>query len=353
MGIKISFKVKDNRIKIMNFKERVRRRNEFDASLVYGTKKFNLLTKRDDHLNYRKNNDNKWINPLTGIIDDNFSEKRKCPLCASDDYELVFVKFGFPHVKCKKCNLVYVNQILNQDEYKKLWKAEDSWENVLETGDQIKMQAFEAEYSMDVVMLYLDNKTNISVCDIGCGPGTLLGQAKKRGYYTFGIEPNKRCHKFLEDKGIDYTPDFFPLKQDIGKNFDCLFLLNALEHMRNPLQTVLEVKKLLKPKGILYVSVPCVNALVNRVLHEKSGVFAGHSHIQFFSPETLSLLFEKCGFKVLEYETIISEIGTLKNYLSFQDPYLGEGKDLIEFLTPEVIYKNHWARNINMVGGLK
>ncbi|MFA5339117.1 MAG: class I SAM-dependent methyltransferase [Candidatus Omnitrophota bacterium] len=339
----------------MNFEERVKRRNEFDASIVYGTRKFNLLTKRDDHLAYRESHDDQWTDPGTGLIYDKFAEKRACPLCKSGDHDAVFVKYGFPHVKCKSCGLVYVNRILNNDEYKKLWSAEDSWEAVLESTEQIKMQALEARYSLDIAEFYFDSKekNDIGICDVGCGPGTLLGEAKKRGYYAFGVEPNRRCHKFLTEKEIDYIGDFFPLKQEIKRRFDCIFLLNTLEHLREPLETVLEVKKILKPKGIIFISVPCMDALVNRIMHEKAGVFAGHSHIQFFSRETLSMLFEKAGFEVLEHETIITEIGVIKNYLSYKDPYFGDNADALDFLTPELIYKNHLARNINMVGRLR
>ncbi|UCC95072.1 MAG: class I SAM-dependent methyltransferase [Candidatus Omnitrophota bacterium] len=337
----------------MDSQERLRRRKEFDASLVYGTRKFNLLTGRDEHIGYREKHDNQWTNPKTGIIDEKFVERRRCPLCNADNFETIFVKCGFPHVRCKVCGLVYVNPILNKEEYEKLWSAEDSWESVLEAQDQIKMQTLEAQYSLDIATLYVAKKKDISICDVGCGPGTLLGEAKRRGYSVFGIEPNTRCHKHLAAKGIEYTAEFFPLSKNIGKQFDCIFLLNTLEHLRQPLKIVSEVAKLLKPSGIIYISVPCIDALVNRIMHEKAGVFAGHSHIQFFSIKTLSALLEKTGFEVLEYETIISEIGVIKNYLSFQDPYFGEHTDVLEFLTPELIYENHLARNVNMAARLR
>ena len=91
----------------------------------------------------------------------------------------------------------------------------------------------DAAYNNLVDMVALFNPK--AVIDVGCGPGTLLSEAKKRNYLVFGIEPNKRCHKLLEEAGIDYTGDFFPLKQDPGKRFDCVFLLNTLEHTPNPL----------------------------------------------------------------------------------------------------------------------
>ena len=48
-------------------------------------------------------------------------------------------------------------------------------------------------------------------------------------------------------------------------------------------------------------------------------------------------------------ETIITEIGVIKNYLSFEDPYFGDGKDRLDFITQEFLYKNNIARNLNIL----
>lgn len=333
----------------MDFKTRVERRNSFDASSVYGTRKFNLATKREEHMAERSRNDDQWTDPATGIIAEKYAQRRKCPLCGVDDTKTLFIKCGFPHVLCRSCALVYVNPILNSEEYEKHYRNEHSWERVLESEDQIKMQTLESEYSLDVASLYLDSK-KISVCDIGCGPGTLLKAAQQRGYEVFGIEPNEHCHTFLREAGISYHSGFFPLKEDLGKQFDCVFFLNALEHMRQPLEVLLEVKKLVKPGKLIYISVPNINALVNRIMHEKASVFAGHSHLQFFNNITLQKILEKAGFEMLEYETIITQIGTIKNYLAYEDPYFGDTQEEFPFITPEMMYKYHLARNINVVG---
>ena len=336
----------------MNFKERLKRKNEFDASLVYGTKKFNELTGRKEFLSFRKNNDNKWIDSQTGLIHKKFSEYRNCPLCNNNYYKTLFVKAGFPHVKCSNCELVYVNPILNNNEYVKLWSVEDSWENVLEKEHQIKMQAIEANYYLDIVELYAKKTANLKICDIGCGPGTLLKEAQKRNYTVFGIESNKRCHKVLKNNKVDFIGDFFPLRTRLNRKFDSIFMLSVLEHMRDPIQIIKDAKSLLNDKGILYISVPNIDALVNRILHAEAGVFGGHSHIQFFNKKTLNYLFDILKIKVLEFETIITELGVIKNYLSYKDPYFGDTKDTFDFLSAEIIHQNYLGRSINVVGRL-
>ena len=84
-----------------------------------------------------------------------------------------------------------------------------------------------------------------------------------------------------------------------------------------------------------------------------AGVFGGHSHTNFSNTNTLTRLFEKIGYEILEHETIITEIGVIKNYLSFQDPHLGYGSKDILYITLEFIYKNNIARNINIVEKIK
>ncbi len=337
----------------MNFKERVRRKNEFDTSLVYGTRKFNLLTKQDQHLGYREKHDSQWLNSQTNLIYDKFAEERNCPLCGTSNFHTLFVKCGFPHLKCNVCGLTYVNPILNEAESMKLCRSEVSYVDVLKSRYQVKMQTLEARYILDILRPYFKSENKISVCDIGCGTGILLDEAKKKGYYAFAIEPNTRHHKSLEDKGIEYRGVFFPLKHDLGREFDCVFLLQVLEHMRNPLEVLLEAKKVLKKSGLIYIATPNIDALVNRLMHKNAATFGGHTHIQFFNLRTLSMLLEKAGFKVKDSDTIITQMGTIKNYLSFKEPNFGEDPDRLEFITPELIYRNYLGGRLHLVGELQ
>lgn len=340
----------------MDFAERVQRRNEFDASLVYGTRRFNLLTRRVQHYRHREKHDDHWIDTRTGVIARRYAKRRDCPLCGAParEAEPLFIKSGFPHLRCLRCTLMFVSPILNEREYSKLWSAEDAWENVLESGPQIRMQRLEGRYSLDVMEMFLKKlRSQAAICDLGCGPGTMLIEAKKRGYYVFGVEPNVRCHKILARNGIDYIGGFFPLRSLPARKFDCVFLLNALEHMQDPFETLREAKKLLAPKGLIYISVPSADALVSRIMHEKAGVFGGHSHIQFFNAMTLARLLKKAGFAVLDSETIITEIGVIANHLGYKHPYLGDEAQVPSFLTPEAIYRDHLGRNVNVLARLK
>jgi hypothetical protein len=88
------------------------------------------------------------------------------------------------------------------------------------------------------------------------------------------------------------------------------------------------------------IEVPQIGSLVSRLLHEKSATFSGDQHINFFTAPTLKRLLESEKFAVLELETLITELGTINNYLSFQDPYFGGASNQIECLTPEFIHEH-------------
>ena len=75
-------------------------------------------------------------------------------------------------------------------------------------------------------------------------------------------------------------------------------------------------------------------------MHEKCATFSGDTHINFFSNKTLTKIQEMNGFTVLESETFFSEVNTIKNYLNYSDPYIGDSEQEFEFLDPKFIHDN-------------
>ena len=92
--------------------------------------------------------------------------------------------------------------------------------------------------------------------------------------------------------------------------------------------------------GILIIFVPNIYSLAAKILHEKCVTFSGDSHIKIFYNKTLTDINNKCGFEVLEVETVFSEINTIRNYLNYNDAYFGFGGEKFDFLNSEYIHKN-------------
>ena len=329
----------------MTKRNRTAKKNLFDGSIVFGTKKFNKKTKRDVHIDKAMELQiNYFIDPKTGLLFDHMAEYRDCPICGSKEFKTIFVKLGFHHVKCR-CGFIFVNPTAS-DKFRNHFFSEiyQTWTAVLLSPEQEMIDSRKFQYGIEIIESYRSNKGFI--VDIGAGSGLFLKLARDSGWKVSAIEYNKSAVEKIKNLGIEvfdraingeiYAPD----------SVDVVTLWEVLEHINHPNELITQIKKNLRPGGLLFICVPNINALVTRILHEKSRTFGGNSHVNFFSIETLTELLKKHEFNILESDTAISEIGTIKNFLSYEDPYCGESSLEMEFLTPEYLFENNLGSRI-------
>ena len=77
------------------------------------------------------------------------------------------------------------------------------------------------------------------ILDLGCGPRRLAGSV--------------RCDLTLEGPGVRADAARLPFR---STSFDCVILTAVLEHVPYPQRVIREVRRLLRPNGLLYVEVP-------------------------------------------------------------------------------------------------
>ena len=324
----------------MTPEERLERRNTFDGNLVFGSKEFNSSTGRESHLNLKKKVAPEFVDAETGLLKKDISKERKCPLCGCGKEEAreIFIKDGFPHLKCLSCGMIFVSPVLEVEKLQSLNMNEESWQKVLLTPNQIELDKRKFDYGLDLIESYCPSRG--SLLDIGCGPGVFLEQARNRGWKVAGLEFNKWCVKRLKELEIEVAD--CPIEESNLKDesFECITLWTILEHLADPAAVLKEINKKLAPGGLLVVYVPNADSLAVRMLQEKCSTFAGDSHLNFFNEKTLSRMLDETGYKMLEAETILTEIGTMRNYLSFENPYFGNGEEVLDILTPKYIHDN-------------
>jgi SAM-dependent methyltransferase len=92
--------------------------------------------------------------------------------------------------------------------------------------------------------------------DVGCGPGLLLDEARRRGYETLGLELSRASAAHARDAlGLDVRElaleDF-----DDGDGFDVVVLADVIEHLDDPVAGIARCASLLAPGGVLCVVTP-------------------------------------------------------------------------------------------------
>ena len=92
--------------------------------------------------------------------------------------------------------------------------------------------------------------------DVGCGPGLLLDEARRRGYETLGLELSRASAAHARAAlGLDVRELALEDFADDG-GFDVVVLADVIEHLDDPVDGIARCAALLKPGGVLCVVTP-------------------------------------------------------------------------------------------------
>lgn len=286
---------------------------------------FDKETGRDRYFAAKERELEALLDPETGMLSELFSREIPCPLCGSESFSRLFVKRGYPIVRCHACDLVYANPQVDErlvlDEYRE-GSSSDLWVDVLTSERQLQLDREKFSEILDELEPY---RGRGRMLDVGCSIGLFLHLAQKRGWKGVGTELGKRALAHARDRfGVDVVDR--PLA-DAGfepASFDVVALNSVLEHTHEPRSMLREVGELLRPGGALYVIVPNVESLACRVLHERTATFDGRNHLIYFSPRTLREALARERFEVVETHTRVSSLTAVLEWLSYREPYSDE-----------------------------
>lgn len=230
-----------------------------------------------------------------------------CDFCRNNNTRLFYRKQGFSIVKCRYCDLVYINPRLatkytnrqySRDYFSKHPAKLGGYENYLK--DQ-RTKITNSNYILHRLKQITPRKGKL--LDIGCAYGIFLSVAKKQGFQTFGIEPNKEASSYAKTElKLDIINDFFNQKYFQKKYFDIITLLDVLEHMSNPVGFLKNINNLLAKNGILIILTPNVDGLFRKLMGNSWPHFKPEEHLYYFSPQTIERLLNKSSFKILKIE---------------------------------------------------
>ncbi len=291
----------------------------------------------------------KYIDKESGLFEAKWVEQRSCPVCQSNDYSKIFQKSGGEYVKYLKCYMIYANPVFSDialiDYYQ---NNHTNQSQLVENDDSFYINL----YNMGLCSIE-KYTANSNILDIGCSSGVFLDSAKKRGWITSGIELNKKEFELTQKKG---HKAYNALLENIefDEKFSAITMWDVFEHIKDGKEFLSRVKKLLTNDGVIFLQIPSSDSLAAKILQEKCNMFDGLEHVNLYGVETIKLLAKKCGLKVIAICTVISEIGVINNYLSYENPYFGSttNKDFIPNLIDEkTIHQNLMGYKLQVILG--
>ncbi|MBF6600631.1 MAG: class I SAM-dependent methyltransferase [Dehalococcoidia bacterium] len=131
------------------------------------------------------------------------------------------------------------------------------------------------------------------VFDVGCGNGGFVRACRARGIDAVGVERFGAAAAVAAARGIDVLQaagEELPLARGA---LDCVRLKEVLEHVQRPLDLVTEVRRVLRPGGVLLAYVP---TQWSQLYPFPANFYDDYTHVRAFSRIGLERLLEDAGF---------------------------------------------------------
>lgn len=236
-------------------------------------------------------------------------ENVSCNFCGNDKADVFYKHVTswehagvFTVVKCRMCQLVYVNPRPVQAVIGKYYPPESYWgDDVTESQDKHDLNNLRKESYGYLYRIILEHKKKGRVLDIGAGTGMFLSYFKDLGFQVEGVEySNDACVYAKKMFGVKLKNGDFLTKKFKKNTFSMVTLNNSLEHLYDPLNTLVGAYKTMKKGGVIVVTVPNIESLGSILFKEDWYALQPPRHLFHFSEKTLSLMMTQAGFKKIE-----------------------------------------------------
>jgi len=239
-------------------------------------------------------------------------EDAPCPLCGAAAGPVLSIHQGrFGVVRCARCRLVRLSPRPTAAAlgrlYDETYYARGGYDDYLATYERFR-DLYESFYRRRLALLARHVRTSGRILEVGCAHGFQLAWLKEHGWDVVGAEVSRVAAAHARGEfGLDVRET--PLENlDLpAASLDAAYMIDILEHLYSPVPAMARLARALKPGGVLLVQCPYELSHWEKrgqAWRERKpgGTIAPESipyHVMFFTPRTLKLMLERCGFRVL------------------------------------------------------
>jgi len=239
-----------------------------------------------------------------------------CNTCGVDDYQVMAYIGGWPVGKCAQCGQVYVNPIPVFDaggEFSQLSREVQSSEDAHgETTPQIlRHDEIQLKQHLAEIRRLTDHGwAEVRFLDVGCGSGAAVKAAAQLGWAATGLDiDGQLIAAGQRQSGVDLRCTTLLDARLPDDHFHFIRMRDVIEHLPNPYEALLEIRRMLVPGGVLLLATPNEDGLPTQVRlwlgRRPTRVATGPPphHLHGFTPETLSRILVRTGYNLMEVKT--------------------------------------------------
>ncbi len=138
------------------------------------------------------------------------------------------------------------------------------------------------------------------ILDVGCGPGKLLRVLREQGWDVYGVDFSPLAVEYARSKhNLNVTLGELATAGYKDNFFDVVMFSHSLEHIYEPVETLREVHRILRPGGLLMICIPNAGSLEARVFGKWWVQWDVPRHLFHFTKATMAQLLSKAGFRLV------------------------------------------------------
>ena len=195
-------------------------------------------------------------------------------------------------IRCGKCGHIFADNDPKEKILEKYEEAEDP-------GSYLSLWKFRENNcarALKKALQFCAPSQPLRVLDVGAGGGIAVRYLQSLGHDVIGVEPSRALVKMAKEKmGVSLLSGTLDQLLEEGASFDLICMLEVIEHLQSPAETIKTIRHLLKEGGILLITTPNINSFGAQLLGKRWWSFRG-MHLHYFSPKTLCKLVGQFGF---------------------------------------------------------
>ncbi|MFA6110211.1 MAG: class I SAM-dependent methyltransferase [Candidatus Latescibacterota bacterium] len=177
-------------------------------------------------------------------------------------------------------------------------------EAILDPRDLEPQQRASEARRIEALVRMLAPSAGERMMDLGCGSGWLAARCRRTGAEVHAVDLSPRgvaaARRRFPEVDRFHVADVYRLPFQPA-SFDALVLSEVLEHLTEPVQALVEVRRVLLPGGRLLICVPYRERILQHLCIHCNRLTPANAHLHSFAEADLAAALEEAGLRVRRF----------------------------------------------------